>query len=114
MTCWAAKWGGGLDLLTALGPFSLKSPPRHSARRGCDRVDRTLIKAWASVKSFVPKDGSDAPLSGDGASSSGRNAERDFHGEKRANDMHFSTTDPDARLYRKGAGKEANSVTWVI
>jgi hypothetical protein len=37
----------------------------------------------------------------------GRNAERDFHGEKRANDTHFSTTDPDARLFRKGAGKEA-------
>jgi hypothetical protein len=37
----------------------------------------------------------------------GRNAERDFHGEKRKNDTHSSTTDPDARLFRKGADKEA-------
>jgi hypothetical protein len=65
-------------------------------------VDGTLIEAWASMKSFVPKDGSDPPVSG-----GGRNAERDFHGEKRKNDTHASTTDPDARLLRKGAGKEA-------
>ena len=37
----------------------------------------------------------------------GRNGERDFHGERRSNDTHASTTDPDARLYRKGRGKEA-------
>jgi hypothetical protein len=54
------------------------------------------------MKSFVPKDGSGPPASG-----GGRNAERDFHGEKRKNDTHSSTTDPDARLFRKGAGKEA-------
>jgi transposase len=65
-------------------------------------VDGTLIEAWASMKSFVPKDGSAPPASG-----GGRNAERDFHGEKRKNDTHCSTTDPDARLFRKGAGKEA-------
>jgi hypothetical protein len=65
-------------------------------------VDGTLIEAWASMKSFVPKDGSNSPASG-----RGRNAERDFHGEKRKNDTHSSTTDPDARLFRKGAGKEA-------
>jgi hypothetical protein len=70
-------------------------------------VDGTLIEAWASMKSFVPKDDNDAPPSGGGAGRSGRNAERDFHGEKRANDTHFSTTDPDARLSRKGPGKEA-------
>jgi transposase len=69
-------------------------------------VDGTLIEAWASMKSFVPKDGGDPP-SGKGRSSGGRNAERNFHGEKRKNDTHFSTTDPDARLFRKGAGKEA-------
>jgi len=67
-------------------------------------VDGTLIEAWASMKSFVPKDGGDAPPSGNGG---GRNAERDFRGEKRKNDTHCSTTDPDARLFRKGAGKEA-------
>jgi transposase len=66
-------------------------------------VDGTLIEAWASMKSFVPKDcGGES-----GKSGGGRNAERDFHGQKRKNDTHSSTTDPDARLFRKGAGKEA-------
>jgi len=67
-------------------------------------VDGTLIEAWASMKSFVPKDGSHPPS---GKGRGGRNVERDFHGEKRRNDTHCSTTDPDARLFRKGAGKEA-------
>jgi hypothetical protein len=69
-------------------------------------VDGTLIEAWASMKSFVPKD-SDPPSGKGRSGGGGRNAERDFHGEKRKNDTHFSTTDPDARLFRKGAGKEA-------
>jgi transposase len=64
-------------------------------------VDGTLIKAWASIKSVKPKDGSNEPPAG-----GGRNAEADFHGQKRTNDTHVSTTDPDARLYRKGKGKE--------
>jgi transposase len=62
-------------------------------------VDGTMIEAWASQKSFRPKDGSDDPPSG-----AGRNAERDFHGEKRANDTHESTTDPQSRLYKKARG----------
>ena len=66
-------------------------------------VDGTLIEAWASMKSFKPKDGPDDGPPNDG----GRNGEADFHGERRSNDTHFSTTDPDARLYRKGRGKEA-------
>jgi len=66
-------------------------------------VDGTLIEAWASMKSFVPRDDAKPPS----AERGGRNAERDFHGEKRRNDTHSSTTDPDARLFRKGAGKEA-------
>ena len=70
-------------------------------------VDGTLIEAWASMKSFVPKDGGNAPPPKDRDGSGGRNAERNFHGEKRRNDTHSSTTDPDARLFRKGAGKEA-------
>jgi transposase len=66
-------------------------------------VDGTLIEAWASLKSFKLKDGpGDGPRSG-----GGRNAERDFHGEKRSNATHASTTDPDARLLRRGRGKEA-------
>src|SRR6476659_4654954 len=55
-------------------------------------VDGTLIEAWASMKSFVPKDGSRPPSSGNGSvGGGGRNAARDFHGEKRANATHFST-----------------------
>jgi transposase len=65
-------------------------------------VDGTLIEAWASMKSVKPKDGSGEPPGQGG----GRNAEADFHGQKRSNDTHVSTTDPDARLYRKGKGKE--------
>lgn len=66
-------------------------------------VDGTLIEAWASMKSIKPKDGAGEPPADGG----GRNAEVDFHGQKRANETHASTTDPEARLYRKGRGKEA-------
>jgi len=67
-------------------------------------VDGTLIEAWASMKSFKPKegDGKDGPPPG-----GGRNAEVDFKGQKRSNETHQSTTDPDARLFRKGSGMEA-------
>lgn len=64
-------------------------------------VDGTLIEAWAGHKSFRPKDG------GGGGSGGARPSERDFHGERRKNDTHASTTDPEARLFRKGRGKEA-------
>jgi transposase len=99
-------------------------------------VDGTLIQAWASMKSFQPKEepaGAEPPAGGDagpgkdGASPTGakeaadrgeaapvaeapptvRNAEIDFHGQKRSNETHASRTDPEARLYRKGPGKEA-------
>lgn len=62
-------------------------------------VDGTLIQAWASHKSFRPKD--------EGGGGIGRNQEHDFHGEQRKNDTHASTTDPDARLYRKSANTAA-------
>jgi transposase len=65
-------------------------------------VDGTLIEAWASIKSFRRKDGSDGDDQGPG-----RNAERDFHREKRSNETHQSTTDPEARLYKKGDGQPA-------
>jgi transposase len=58
-------------------------------------VDGTLIQAWASQKSFRKKDGPDD----DGAN---------FHGQKRTNETHESTTDPDARLYKKSYGKESH------
>jgi transposase len=66
-------------------------------------VDGTLIEAWASMKSVRPQDGPAKPPAGGG----GRNAEADFHGQKRSNETHASTTDPDAKLYKKGKGKEA-------
>ncbi len=65
------------------------------------RVDGTLIEALASLKSFRPKDA--PPPSGGG----GHNPEVDFHGEKRLNRTHASTTNPEARLFRKSKGKEA-------
>jgi len=64
-------------------------------------VDGTLVKAWASIKSFRPKDDS-----GSSSAAGDRNAEVNFRGEKRTNDTHQSVTDPDARLYRKGRGQE--------
>ena len=62
-------------------------------------VDGTLIDAWASMKSFQPKVGSGPPPG------PRRNGERDFHGQKRSNETHASTTDPDARLYKKSDGE---------
>jgi transposase len=66
-------------------------------------VDGTLIDAWASMKSFKPK----PPPDKDDPSGGGRNPPANFRGEKRSNATHRSTTDPDARLYRKGPGMEA-------
>ena len=74
-------------------------------------VDGTLIESFASAKSFQPvaaespAPGTPPPPSGDGFKP--RNAEVDFHGRKRSNATHASRTDPEARLYRKGLGKEA-------
>ena len=77
-------------------------------------VDGTLIEAWASMKSFKPKDddarGDDRdnpPTDGGAVNSRDRNAEVDFKGDKRRNDTHRSTTDPEAMLYRKGPGQAA-------
>jgi transposase len=64
-------------------------------------VDGTLIQAWASMKSFRRKDGTDEPPA------PGRNGERNFRGEKRSNETHASTTDPHARLAKKSSGQEA-------
>lgn len=65
-------------------------------------VDGTLPQAWASQKSVRPRDGQDPP-----ASPGGRNAEVDFHGERRTNETHVSRTDPEALFARKGRGQEA-------
>ena len=64
-------------------------------------ADGTLLKAWAGMKSFRPKDGSGEPPA------DGRNGERNFRREKRSNETHASATDPDAKLYRKGDGQES-------
>ena len=64
-------------------------------------VDGTLLEAWASLKSFRPRDGDGSSTGG------GRNPSVDFQGERRKNDSHVSTTDPEARLARKGTGREA-------
>ena len=64
-------------------------------------MDGTLLEAWASLKSFRPKDGNDAHATDE------KNPSIDFHGEKRTNDTHQSTTDPKALLAKKGHGKEA-------
>ena len=63
-------------------------------------VNGTLLESWASLKSFRPKDGR-------GPKGGGGNPEVDFRGEQRKNDSHVSTTEPEARLARKGPGKEA-------
>jgi transposase len=71
-------------------------------------VDGTLIEAWASMKSFRPRDGADEPPGG------GRHGSRDFHGQQRRNDTHASTTDAEARLFRRGAGNEARLGFWAL
>src|SRR5581483_2371307 len=89
-------------------------------------VDGTLLEARASLKSFRPK--SEEPPAADGdtpapsdsvppaaGAGGGRNPEVDFRGEKRTNETHASTTDPEARLMRKGKGKEAKlSFAWHV
>lgn len=65
-------------------------------------VDGTLLDAWASMKSVQPRDGS-GPASGGG----GKNPSVDFRGQRRTNETHRSTTDPAARLARKGSGQAA-------
>jgi len=65
-------------------------------------VDGTLIEASASLKSFRPKEGPPPPSDDDPG-----NPSVDFRGERRSNQTHASTTDPEARLLRKGKGKEA-------
>jgi transposase len=64
-------------------------------------VDGSLLEAWASVKSYRPRDEQDPPGSG------GRNPDVDFRGRRRSRETHASTTDPEARLYAKGAGQAA-------
>src|SRR5438477_8031635 len=92
--CWTARWRASCS-------------PRCCRKTRVKRllssehfsVNGTLLEAWASPKSCRPKDGSGEPPG------PGRNGERDFRGEKRSNETHASTTDPDARLFKKAAGQ---------
>jgi len=92
----------GMDAAAALLAGVVGHPDvRCQMSRDHFSVDGTLVDAWASMKSFKPKNDDGSGDDGGG----GRNAERDFRGEKRSNETHASTTDPDARLYRKGDGQ---------
>jgi IS5 family transposase len=71
-------------------------------------VDGTLIRGWASHKSFMPKEGPPPTQSG-----SKSNPEVDFRGERRSNATHESTTNPDARLYRSPRTARRSPATWV-
>jgi hypothetical protein len=100
---------------TATGCWTAKSPPNFLAavlsqprvKRLLSSqhfsVDGTLIEAWVSPMSFKPKQ----PPGNDDGRSGARNTPADFRGQKRSKETHRSTTDPDARLYRKGPGMEA-------
>jgi transposase len=66
-------------------------------------VDGTLLQAWASLKSVKPRDDDQASPPAGGA----KNLEVDFHGQRRTNETHVSSTDPEARIARKGRGQEA-------
>ncbi len=93
------------DLATSLlGEVVREARRRQLVSEDHFSVDGTLLQAWASQKSVRPRDsgGDQQPPSG-----SGRNPEVDFHGERRTNETHVSTTDPEARLARKGQGFEA-------
>ena len=90
--CWRIKWW------KACLPRCMRvADARGLLSKEHFSVDGTLIQAWASQKSFRPKDGSDDQRPGGG----GRNAQADWKGQPRSNDTHASTTDPDARTYRK-------------
>jgi transposase len=86
-----------------LGAVLSQPRVRRLLSSGHFSVDGTLIQAWASMKSFKPKQ----PPGDEGGGGDGRNAPADFRGQRRSNETHQSTTDPDARLYRKGPGMEA-------
>jgi hypothetical protein len=79
-------------------------------------VDGTLLEAWASLKSFRPKglrSGNDPGDGSDDPPGPGHNGERDFHGERRSNDTHRSTTDTDARLARRDRARRRGCVSWA-
>jgi transposase len=83
-----------------LAQISLEAQRRQLLSSDHFTVDGTLLQAWASLKSVRPRDDDSAPPPGS------RNRDVDYRGQQRRNDTHASTTDPDARLARKGDGQE--------
>jgi len=97
------RWFVGLGLDEAVWHHSTFSANRGRLLSNKHfTVESTLIEAWASMKRFMARDGGSKPPE-DG----GRNPTVDFKGEPRSNDTHASTTDPDARLYKKAEGEES-------
>jgi transposase len=84
-----------------LGKVIEEARHRHLISEDHFTVDGTLLETWASLKSFHPKDEGKPPSEG------GKNPSVDFRGQQRTNDTHESTTDSEARLAKKGSGKEA-------
>ena len=95
--CWSTTWASKLfdEVVLAADRRSLLSDEHFT-------VDGTLIEAAASLKSFKPREADPPPDDGDRG-----NPSVDFHGERRTNATHQSSTDPEARFFRKGKGKEA-------
>ena len=96
-----------MSLPSSSQPFCVIPRSRAFCRTSTFR-STALVEAWASLKSFRAKDGSDEP------SAPGRNGERHFHNEKRSNETHASTTDPDARLYATEAPAHAAAISSTI
>jgi hypothetical protein len=94
------RTGSGSSSTTSLSSSSRRWW-RKQRRRSFHRR-RALLQAWASLKSVKPRDDDQPP-----PTSGGKNADVDFHGQRRTNDTHVSTTDPEARIARKGRGQEA-------
>jgi len=84
-----------------LGKVIGEARRRHLLSGDHFTVDGTLLEAWASLKSFHPKDDNKPPQGGE------KNPSIDFHGQTRSNDTHISSTDKEARLAKKAEGKEA-------
>jgi IS5 family transposase len=90
------------DIATAfLGAVVREAQQRRLLSEDHFSVDGTLLQAWASTKSYRPRDEQDPPQGG------GRNREVDFHGERRSRETHVSRTDPEALLFKKGTYESA-------
>ena len=97
----AAPEGNGGDPLPPPAPPNAEAQPTAPSSTDTKSEDQPMKDRNAQEAGSAP-------------ARQGRNEEVDFHGHKRANATHASTTDADARLYRKGKGKKPSSVTWLM